>query len=351
MRPVVYLMSVDGSDITQTLIDRVSRVTVTDCEGFASDVLEVELDDRGQFVQLPSVGDKIRCLLGFLERSPVPVMGDFVVDEVRLFGPPLTIAFTAKGADFVNTSIKAPLIGGGDDVTLASLAQRIAAKHGLQPVIHPDAEQIQLWHIDQQTESDMALLERLARMRDWVLRLDAERLTLRPHASALPPSIQASSFSPPLHRIDARSVTRYDYTTSARSRYGRVRAWYYDTDKGRRVPVDVEVEGGGDGPTLDLRHDAKSEPDARQAAEGRLRQLRRAEGRLTLELPGDTRILAGHHIFLVGLSDPIAGQWVIDRAEHSLDSSGLRTVLECVPPSAPGKAGQDITDAIIEELE
>lgn len=349
MRPVVYLVSADGSDLTQTLIDRVTRVTVTDAEGFASDVLEVELDDRGQSVELPAVGDRIRCLMGYLERPPIPVLGDFVVDEVRLSGPPLTIAFTAKGADFVRTALKAPLIDDGDDETLDDLARRIAAKHGLTPVIHSDAQNIPLGHIDQQTESDMALLERLARARDWVLRLDAERLTLRPHAAALPPARQAADFTPPIHRVDARRIARYDYTTNARSRYGKVRAWYYDPDTGRRRPV--EVSDGGDGPTLDLRHDAKSEADARAAAEGRLRQLRRAEGSLTLELPGDTRLLAGHHVLITGLSAPVAGQWVIERAEHTLDAAGLKTRLECVPPSAPGRASQDTTQSLIEEVE
>jgi hypothetical protein len=348
MRPVVMLFSLGGADLTETLIDRVTRVTFTDQEGFASDVLEVELDDRGQFVTLPAPGDKIRCLMGYVERD-LTTLGDFVVDEVRLSGPPLTIAFTAKGVDLVNTYLKAPLIGYSDDESLDALARRIAARHNLTPVIHPDAQAILIGHIDQQTESDMALLERLARARDWVLRLDAERLTLRPHAAALPPGRQAEDFTPPLHKIDARQLTRYDYTTNARSRYGKVRAWYYDPDTGRRYPV--EVSDGGEGPTLDLRHDAKSEADARAAAEGRLRQLRRAEGSLTLELPGDTRLLAGHHVIITGLSDPIAGQWVIERAEHTLDAGGLKTRLECVPPNAPGRAKHDITQSLIEEVE
>ncbi|MFN3595307.1 MAG: phage late control D family protein, partial [Thiobacillaceae bacterium] len=317
MRPVFYLMSMDGADLTGTLMDRTTRLTVVDAEGLASDTLEVELDDRGQSVQLPAVGDRLRLLLGYLEQSPLPVIGDFVVDEVRLSGPPLAIAFTAKGADFVNTAIKAPLIDDGDDATLAALARRIAQRHSLDPRIHPDAEQIALGHIDQQTESDMALLTRLARARDWVLRLDAERLTLRPHASALPPGREAADWQPPMYRIDARRISRYDYTTNARHRYGRVRAWYYDPDTGRRRSVEVADGEYPGAPTLDLRHDARDEAACRAAAEARLRQLRRMSSSLTLEMPGDTRLLAGHHILVTGLSKPVAGQWVIQRAEHT----------------------------------
>ena len=349
MRPVFYLFDAGGGDLTSTLIDRTTRITVTDAEGVSSNTLEVELDDRGQFVQLPAIGDRLRLMMGYLERTPIPVIGDFVVDEVRLSGPPLSISFTAKGAD-MTSALKAPLIDDGDDRTLADLARRIAQRNGFTAQIHPDAERILLGHIDQQAESDMALLTRLGRERDWVARLDGNRLVLRPHAGNLPPARQAAPWRPPIHRIDARQIARYDYTTNARSRYGKVRSWYYDHDTGRRVPVEVS-DGESDGPALDLRHDARDEQSALDLATARLRQLRRASGGLTLELPGDTRLLAGHHVLVTGLSEPIGGQWVIERAEHTLDASGLKTRIECVPPSAGGRAGKDLTDSILEEVE
>lgn len=351
MRPVFYLFDLAGTDVTGTLLDRTTRLTVVDAEGLASDTLEVELDDRGQRIQLPASGDRLRLLLGYLERPPVPTIGDFVVDEVRLSGPPLSISFSAKGADFVNTAIRAPLIGDGDDDTLDALARRIASRQGLQAEIHPDAARIPLGHIDQQTESDMALLTRIARARDWVLRLDAERLILRPHAGNLPPARTAGPMQPALHRIDARQITRYDYTTNARSRYGKVRAWHYDPDTGRRVPVEVGDGQHPDAPVMEMRHDAKDERAALDLATARLRQLRRASSSLTLELPGDTRLLAGHHVLVTEVSDPVGGQWVIQRAEHTLDAEGLRTRIECVPPSEGGRASQDLIDEILEEVQ
>lgn len=351
MRPVFYLLDAHGGDLTGTLMDRTVRLTVTDAEGLSSDTLEVELDDRGQFVALPRTGDRLRLLLGYIDRPPVPTIGDFVVDEVRLSGPPLSIGFTAKGADFVNTAIKAPIIDDGDDHTLQALAERIAARHGLEPHVHPDAASIPLGHIDQQTESDMALLTRLARDRDWVLRLDGERLTLRPHAANLQPAREASRWQPPIHPIRAQAITRYEYTTNARHRYGKVRAWHYDPDTGRRIAVEVGDGEHSDAPTLDLRHDARDEHAALDLATARLRQLRRTSSSLTLEMPGDTRLLAGHHVLITGLSDPIAGQWVIERAEHSLDATGLKTRIECVPPAPPGRASADITESILEDLQ
>jgi phage protein D len=353
MRPVFYLFSADGADITDTLMSRTTRLAVTDAEGLSSDTLEVELDDRGQSVQLPAIGERLRLMLGYLERAPIPVMGDYIVDELRLSGPPLRIALTAKGAAFAGSAaaIKAPRIDGADDRTLADMARRIAARHQLTPDLHPDAERIAIGHIDQQTESDMALLTRLARARDWVLRLSGNRLILRPHAANLAPARQAAPGTPPLHRIDARAITRYDYTTNARSSYSKVRAWHYDPDTGRRVPVEIGDGEHTDAPVLDLRHDAKDEAAALDLAAARLRQLRRASASLALELPGDTRLLAGHHVLITGLSDPVGGQWVIERAEHTLDADGFRSRIECVPPGASGRAGRDLTDEILQEMQ
>ncbi|MCS6809799.1 MAG: contractile injection system protein, VgrG/Pvc8 family [Tepidimonas sp.] len=157
--------------------------------------------------------------------------------------------------------------------------------------------------------------------------------------------------TPPLHRLRAQDITRYDYTINARSRYGRVRAWYYDADRGRRVPVEVEDGEHADAPTMELRHDARTEQQARAQAEARLRQLRRAGGTLTLETPGDTRLLAGHHVYLTGLAQPVGGQWVIQRAEHTLDAAGLRTRLECVPPGERAKVSNETVQSLVEEVE
>ncbi len=89
-------------------------------------------------------------------------------------------AWVSSAADRLIASVKAAVqgavatIGGAWDALRAVPGQMLA----ITPVIHPDAKNITIDHIDQQTESEMALLERLARARDWVLRIDAERLTL-----------------------------------------------------------------------------------------------------------------------------------------------------------------------------
>lgn len=332
MRPVFYLFSfLDGSDLTANLQDRLISLRVSDQEGVGSDSLEVELDDRGTRIQLPATGERIRLMLGYTERSPIPVIGDYVVDELWLRGPPSSIGFTAKGVDFVLSGIKQPRIDHHDVATLGGLARKLAGRGGFKAIIHSDVDKIQIGHLDQQGESDMGLLQRLALQHDLTLKLNAGQLILRPHASRLAPTKgdRPVGQAPSLVLLDLRNCSTYEWRGKSRMRYEAVRAHYWDADVAKRGSVVVGDESAG--PSLTLRHDARDAKQAQALAEARLRQAQRDSASLHLSLPGDTRILAGARLLVGGTTDPVAGLWSIERVEHQLDQAGLTTSLEAVP--------------------
>lgn len=334
-KPVVYLYSVDGANLTEDLMLRIVRLTVTDQEGIESDRLEVELDDRGVKVRVPEPGNMVELALGYQDdEKGVPIIGRYVVDEVRLSGPPSTISFTAKGADMVQSALKAPRLKTWHDTTLGKLAREIAKRHDLEPVIHPEIDKIQIEHLDQQNESDMALLQRLAKRYDLTLKLGGGQLVLRPHAANLEPSDDENreyGLAPGRVVIDIRECSRYEWTSAQRSQYGAVSAHYWDPDKGKEVEV---IEGDPEaGPTLKMRHSAGNKKDAMRQAASRLRQLKRSAGSLRLDLPGNTHILAGARLVLEGITEPVSGEWTIEQVEHRLDAGGLVTTLEAVPPT------------------
>lgn len=328
MRPAFVIVSESSGDITGKLIDRVTRISVVDAEGIDNDTLDVDLDDRGQFIALPDVGERLWVYLGYVG-GPMVEMGRYVVDEVSVSGPPLSIAFTAKGPDMTQ-GLKAPKNESRheDGLTLGELAREIAADHHLTPRIHPLADPLTIEHVDQISESDMAVLARLAEEHDLSLRLTATELILRPHPARLPPT---DSYRPPPVTLTARDITRYRWRRQSRSEYADVRATHYDADQGRRVGVKSAKRG--DGPTLTLRHDARDAQRAQQLADARKRQADRASRSLTLDLPGNPHIQAGGHLILTGVSDPVGGAWTIERVTHTLDSSGYAITIDAVPPT------------------
>lgn len=329
MRPIFVIVSESSGDITGKLIDRVTRLTVVDAEGIDNDTLDVDLDDRGQFIALPDVGERLWVYLGYLG-GPIVEMGRYVVDELSVFGPPLSIAITAKGADMTQ-ALKAPKNQSRheDGLTLGQVAREIAAAHNLTPRIHPQADPLPLEHVDQISESDMAVLARLAEEHDLSLRLTATELILRPHPARLPP---VDPYRPPPVTLTARDITRYRWRRQSRAEYAEVRATYYDADRGERVGV-TDTRGQNEGPTLELRHDARDPQRAQELAAARKRQTDRASRSLTMDMPGNPHIQAGAHLTLLGLSEPVGGAWTIERVTHTLDRSGYALTIDAVPPT------------------
>ena len=322
MRPIFILIALDSAtDLTAKLIDRVTSIRVTDAEGTESDTLEIELDDRHQIMQLPETGQRLRLMLGYAG-GPVETMGDFVVDELGLSGPPLSMTISAKGADLLG-GIKAPKAKTEQPDSLGKLAETIADRHGFEADIHAEAFTHALPHIDQWGESDMAVLGRMAGLFDMTMKLAAKTLTLRPHAARLALNTR---------EILATDLTSYQWRGRSRTKYTAVRASYYDPDKAARIPVTV---GDGEaGPVLELRHDARDAAEAATLAQTRSRQMARGTASLSLELPGVPGLRAGDRLMLRGLNDPVGGTWVVERITHRLDAKGYITSVECMPPDA-----------------
>jgi uncharacterized protein len=337
VRPFFLIVSERSGDITGKLIDRVVRLSVVDAEGIENDSLEVEIDDRGQFIALPETGEYLRVYLGY-QGGPIVEMGRYVVDELTLSGPPLTIGFTAKGADMTKP-LRAPktLTRHAEGLTLGQLAREIAQTHGLEPRIHPEVEPIPVEHVDQMGESDMALLGRLADLHDLSLRLTADELILRPHPARLAPE---DPLRPPPVVLDARYITRYRWQRQSRTEYADTRATYYDADTGRREAVYAVGRGNGapqtgdasTKPVLELRHDARDRDGAERLAKARHGQNARACASLSLDLPGDPYLQAGAHLTLTGLSEPVGGEWTVERVTHRVDARGYSMAVEAVPP-------------------
>jgi phage protein D len=67
---------------------------------------------------------------------------------------------------------------------------------------------------------------------------------------------------------------------------------------------------------------------ARAAAEAKLERLTRGTQTLNITLAGRADLVAESKIYLSGFRAGIPSDWIITRAEHTLDSSGYRTTID-----------------------
>ncbi|MDE0009155.1 MAG: hypothetical protein OXS50_12845, partial [Gammaproteobacteria bacterium] len=109
------------------------------------------------------------------------------------------------------------------------------------------------------------------------------------------------------------SVRRND-----KSRYGTVRAKYYDVDEATHVYV---TAGSGE-PVYNMRDPYPDRPQAEAAAKGKLAKLTRSTGHFNVTIPGNPAAKAGARLSTEGWTGGEDGEWTITRVVHTITPLG-----------------------------
>ena len=333
-----FQIQADAVDISTAVGDRLIDLVVTDEAGIQSDELKLTLDDRrradGAIAQLPRIGSVLEVSLTYAGQAWVP-MGKFIVDEIELRAPPATLTVSAKAADMVGP-FRSPQTRSWDDTTLGEIVVAIAQRHRYTPKIDPELGAIPILHLDQTSESDMALLTRLASQYDAVAKPVSGYLVLAKQGSAK----SLSGIALPVISLQARDLAEWRYRHSARkpsgsgattqddgqaapSATGGTKAYWWDFDKGERREVTT-----GQPPFHENRHVYASEVEAKAAAATRKNAGERGQGELSFSLPGDPRLAAEGRLS-IHLRPGIPTDWRIKRVEHRLGPQGYVSQVEC----------------------
>jgi len=313
----VALLTINGRDVSSAIFGEggiLISLTITDQAGTKSDTLELEIDDREGFTAPPK-GAEVQAWLGY---EPTPVyMGRFTVDEWTKAGPVRTLRVSAKAAEMTST-IRAAKTKSWDGKTVGDIAREIAGEHGLQAVVAESVAGLSIAHIDQQNESDLGFLSRLARRAGATFKLGDGQVVLseRGAMSTLP-----SGKEKPTIRLTPDMVGEWSATTAERGDYKAVVCTYMDHAAGRRVSV---TEGEGTPKHRDRRLYA-SEAEAKAAARAQLGDLTR--GKITFETSGTglPDVFAEAKIDAQDFDPDVDGEFLIKSVTHSFTSGGYTT--------------------------
>lgn len=316
-------ITVDGVDVSNTLLPRLLSLRVQDEAGFASDSVELTMDDRALAIALPSKGVKLRIWLGYKEES-LFYKGEYTVDEVRHRGPPATIVITAKGADFLE-SLKSRKTRSWHATTIGVIVQTISAEHDLKPRVEPALAATAIEHIDQTDESDLHFLARLAKQYDAIARPINGFLIFLPKGQAKTAEGQA------LTRLTLRpsDLKGWEYVQQERQNYRKVTAYWTDKSDGQRK----EEYAGEGAPAKALRTDYPNAAEAKAAAEAELRRIQRGKATFNLNVEGLPEAASDWRVIIADFKPELDGEWSVHRAEHVLSDAGLSTDLEMEIPS------------------
>lgn len=317
-----YRVTVDGSDITSTLVKRLSSISLTDTAGVQSDTLQMTLTDHLPFARLeiPPAGAEIRAALGY--RFQLKDMGLFIADSISVQGPPDSMRIRATASIHGETPAGKTALteqktrSWDAGTTIGDLVSTIAGEHGLDPAASPNLAAIALPHIDQIDESDINLVTRIARDHDAIAKPGGGKLVMAKRGESLTVSGQPM----PTVELTPKAVTRWSMERSLRAPAGQVIAIWHDT----AAAEDVEITAGDGKPVRRLKARYATRDAAQAAADAEFRLGERAGTQVSLTLPGNPDLVAEARLSLAGFRPGVNGEWLITRVSHVIDRSGYR---------------------------
>lgn len=331
MKPAARF-EIDGRPVSPAFHKRLVSLTIHDEAGVKADTCEIEFDARPDHgtagFSAPPIGAELQVWLGY---EPQPVLrGRFKIDSWEKSGPPTTLRISAKAAE-MTSAIKATKTRSHHDTTLGEVVKKIAGEHGLSPVIDADLAARTIAHIDQQTESDMNFLSRLARRNGATFKLADGKVIFTAKGSKTLPS----GGSKPVATIKPSQLSRWSVRSEERGGHKSVKAAYIDHAKGERI----FVTAGQGGPVHRDRRLYGSPAEAQAAAAATLGDLTRGKRTAELDGPGMPELSAESLVALRDFDVEVDGEYLVKTVTHEFSASGYTTsvMLETEGSEAEGE--------------
>ncbi|EDY85354.1 phage late control D [gamma proteobacterium HTCC5015] len=269
-----YRLSVNGNNITAKLQGRLLRLTLVTERGEKADQLTLELDDSDGKLDIPPTKAELSLAIGWVGSTLVE-KGTFTVDEASHSGPPDVLTIRARSANLID-ALPGKKSRSWENATLQDIVTDIAKEHGYQPIVGQALAGIRRTDTQQTNESDMHLLQRLAREYDATATVKAGRLLFVKKGAA-----QTASGQPmPSLSIARSDTTSHRYQRAERDVYTGVKAQWNDKAGAQLQSVIVgETEN-----LKTLRSTYAAEEYARSAAQAEFDRIRRGRDELELTL-------------------------------------------------------------------
>lgn len=329
----VFRLTQGGRDITARVLDNLHSLTLTDNRGFEADQLDVVLDDSDGKLDIPPRGALLSLALGW-EGSPLVDKGSYMVDEVEHHGAPDVLTIRARSAD-LRAGLATKKERSWHRTTVGQLVRGIAKEAKLTPAITPALEREVIDHIDQTSESDISLLQRVARMFDACATVKNGRLLFIKMGTAITPGGQ------PLQPVQLarQDGDHHRFSICDREAFTAVRAYFHDVkgatkgevleDGTKRKKGDKRIAPSSDN-VKTLRHVYASKTNATRAAKAAWDHLQRGVAKLDLTLArGRPELFPELPARVSGFKPVIdATDWLVTKATHRLEVGGFTTVVE-----------------------
>lgn len=327
-----YQILIDGEDISARIKPRLNSLTLIDKRGFEADTVDVTLEDTDGLLALPRRGAQMQILIGWTNEGLVD-KGLYTIDEVEHSGTPDQMTIRGKSAD-VHSEFQKLREESWHNQPLLTILETIAQRNDLELVADAELSSDPIEHLDQQNESDAALLTRLAQDYDAFATVKQRKLLFMSAAQA-----KTVSGEPlPKLTITRKSGDSHRFSIADRNAYTGVVAYWHDEKSGERKTVEVDGEEKGDreflageaGNVKTLRHVYANARNAQRAAQSAWEKIQRGVASFSITLAeGQPSAFPEMPVEVIGWKPEIdQAEWIITQIDHSLSDSGLVSTLQ-----------------------
>jgi phage protein D len=324
-----FKLLADGKDVTPLVEPLLISLEATDDAKDESDSLNMALVWTPQ-LKPPKRGAVLELQLGWVGQ-PLATIGQYVVDERSFDCLEKTVSLTAKGTPFntaKNPKTKA-LLGQmqsqrrfkwPSSSTLGDVLRTVAQRNGLSLSLSAELAPEPLGGLYQHGESDLHLLNRLAKQFHAVLKINGGTLVFFHTLAPKTPKGKAL----PQHTLSVSQCSALTVSDGGRNEGGSVVVKYRPTGQKKAQRVTV---GGSAGPERRMKKVFSSQRQALAAANSALNKSHHGTKQLQATLTkGDATVCAMHTLVVAGQPEPIGGtKWRITQVRQELASNGWVT--------------------------
>ena len=321
-RRALYVVNINGNDISSLLSPILISLSTTDKEGTSSDTCEIEIDDTDGRIVMPEKKAKITILIGWFGGAVSEVFrGE--VDEVRSRGDRGSgrkITISGKGMDTTGKA-KQRQTRHMDNMNLQAALRKAGETAGITDIrVDPQLASIMrpYWHMD--AESFLHFGQRIANEVGGTFKISDNRAIMARRGSGQSVTGQT------LPSVTAKwgdNLISWDITPSmGRPRYKEVRGRYYDRAAATWRNVQVQVPDEGAEASTTRRHTSANQDEAQRAAQNDATDANKNKGGGSVSIDGNVTARAGGTCIVEGARPGVDGSYKIESVEHSIDRSG-----------------------------
>lgn len=330
-------IKVNGKPVASLFNERLISVTIVDKEGQTSDTVSCDLNDGNPFAAIPKKGDTIEASLGYLETG-IAFFGRYTLEDPEIRCLPYGMTIKGKAAN-MRDALKQRRARHWDDKTVGDIVGQIASENGLTAAVDEEIGAHRYAWFGQEDESDIHVVERLARRHDALFSVKDGKLVFARKGSGK--SASGKDLTPVVASPANIVIGTCRVNFAHRNKYKKVKARIYDRDKAQQVEIEADSDEEG---TADytIPEPFADEEEAEKAAKSKAGSLKAETIRTSVTVFGDPTIRAGAPFRYSGVRPGVDEiEFVIETATHRIDKGGYTTQIEAkLKPQAGGKSAK-----------